>query len=214
MGQLFYRKFIDQMAREGFSEYDAAQMEGAREAHEQDRIADQNVMKAKTTAQWLKPDAQGKPTVAFETQEQMLTAINDPLYKSSPAYRDAVQDCIGRMATVTPNIEHGVGVDFSVESLAVATRKEAARDAYRKLVVQAGRDPQARMQLIELLNNPDPSVQAWISEGTDAIGNEGPGQRMMREAGSGSYGPDLGKAMAADENNGPVTEAEAGKVPA
>lgn len=198
-----YQEFKEKMLREGFDEFTIAHMPGSEEAYDLDRQADFEASKAKTIKDWLQVDKQGNPQVSFVSQEQITAAMKAPLYKSSPAYRAAVENCIGRMpAPPAPNIERGVGVDFSVEKLAENTRKEAARDAYRKLVVQAGRDPQARLQLIELLNNPDPAVQAWVSEGTSAIANEGPGQRMMREAGSGSFGPDLGRAMASEDDEG------------
>lgn len=203
-----YDDYITRMEREGISAYDASQLDGAHEAHALDQQAEWAADAAKTKGQWLQADAKGFPRVAFTTQDEMVAAINDPRYKTMPGYRDAVQDCIGRMEHVGIAISDGranVQDDLNGETMLKAARKDAAIATYKKLSVEAAHDPVKRLELLELMHSKDEAVQAWLNEGTGAVANEGPLQKAFREKGFSSFGSDLNKAMASEEgedNNG------------
>jgi hypothetical protein len=209
----FYKAYLDRMEREGISNYDAGTLDGAAEANALDLEADRNANKAKSTAEWLKVDAQGNPTIHFETQEQMTLAIRDPLYQTSPAYRAAVESCIGRMADTRPNIEQGVAIGFNDASMIEVANADARRSEARKIFSSEGpyaKDAKFRADVATYIGTQkDSELVAQVEK--DFTG-ESALQRAFRIAGSGRFGSDLSRAMSAEEGNGPVSSDEEGKV--
>ena len=182
----FYNEFIEQMRREGIAPWNASQMPEAREAHERDEQADRD--ENRTKREWK------TERDFFQSTDEFRAAMADPAYSQNPWYRQKVHDMLSRSAPEIGAHNAPAEPDPKETMLAVA-RKDAAIATYKKLSVEAAHDPVKRLELLELMHSKDEGVQAWLNEGMGAVANEGPGQKMMRLAGSGSFGPDLSKAM-------------------
>ncbi|MEQ1844708.1 MAG: hypothetical protein ABL983_03915, partial [Nitrospira sp.] len=91
--------------------------------------------------------------------------------------------------------------NLSGESMLKAARKEVAIAEYKRLAVAAAHDPKERLALLTMMNSDDPAIKEWLAEGTGAVNPEGPLQKGFREAGYGTFGSDLNRAMAAEEDN-------------
>jgi hypothetical protein len=190
-------RFIENMAREGVHPADAALLPEAQRAREMDRKLDE--AETRTKRDW--------PTRLdyFESTEEFRAAMADPAYKVNEHYRAKVHDMLAKSAPEigAANIASGESVqnEISGESLLKAARKEAALATYKRLVVAAQHDPNERVALLTMLNSDDPAIQEWIREGTEAANPEGPLQRAFREAGHGTTGSDINKAMVSDNDD-------------
>ena len=198
-----YDAFIEKMRSEGIDAFTANQFPEAREAYQLDQKADwdRNVhAKAET---WSNYDDNGKKIDYFRSPEELRAAMADPLYKVSAQYRDAVQRMLKNTpedAIPTPSAEDNQGTGglrgMSPEKMLAAASKDAAIATYKKLAKEAATDPAKRLELMTAMNSNDPNVQAWLAEGTTSVNPEGPMNRAIRERGHGSFGADLGAAMA------------------
>ena len=189
-----FDQYIARMEREGIDRYHASKLDGADEAHALDLKLDE--AETRTKRDW--------PTTLdhFTSTDELRAAMQDPAYKVNAHYRAKVESMLAKSAPeigAVRNPTHDQDESpLSGDSMLKAARKEAAIATYKKLAVEAASDPVKRLELLTLMHSKDEAVQAWLNEGSGAVANEGPGQRMMREAGSGSFGPDLSKAMADD----------------
>jgi hypothetical protein len=210
-----FKAYLDKMEREGIDNFHASKLSGAAEANALDLEADRNVNKAKTTAQWLKVGLDGVPTVRFDTQEQMIAAMSDDLYKTSPSYRAAVESCVARMVDIRPNIERGVAKDFTNESMIEVANADARRSETKKIFSSEGpyaKDAKFRADVATYIGTQKDSE--LVTQVEKDFTGESSLQKAFRIAGSGRFGSDLSKAMSAEESSGPVTGDEEGRVSA
>jgi hypothetical protein len=192
-----YDMFLEEMAKQGTNAYEASQLPEAQRAH----FLDEQLDKAETRTRKDWPTRLDH----FESSEEFKAAMADPAYKVNPHYRAKVHDMLAKSAPEigAENVASGKSTqdDLSGESMLAAARKDAAIAAYKKLAVEAAHDPQARLALLTMLNSDDPAIQEWINEGTSSVANEGPLQKAFREAGHSTHGPDLGRALASEEED-------------
>lgn len=196
-----YDAFIAKMRAEGIDAYHANQYPEAREAYQLDQQADWNAQVAKKRTDFKPVKADGSPMTTFENKDQLRAAMSDPLYKASSEYRAKVQEMMIGMeddGILTGTDVQGMGGlrGMSPEKMLIAASKEAAISKYKQLAKEASTDPVKRLELMQLVASPDPTVQAWLHEGTSSVNTEGPLNRAMREKGHGTFGSDLGAAMA------------------
>lgn len=197
-----YDMFIKQMAKEGTGAFEASQLPEAQRAHFLDEQLDEH--ETRTRKDW--------PTRLdyFESSEELRAAFADKAYSVNPHYRQKVHDMLAKSAPEigAANIASGESTqnDISGASMLKAARKEAAIAEYKRLSVAAAHDPKERVALLTMLNSDDPAIKEWLAEGMDAVAPEGPLQKAFRKQGHGTFGSDINKAMAADEDNSPAGE--------
>lgn len=191
-----YDIFLAEMAKQGTGAYEASQLPEAQRAHFLDEQLDEH--ETRTRKDW--------PTVHdhFQSTEEFRAAMSDPAYKVNPHYRNKVHDMLRKSAPHIGSenvVEPGTNALDTVtnESMIETARLDALRDQTKKAFKEAERDPLKKWKLYESLGD---EVNREVVEGAEhAFSGEGPLQRAFRLSKGGSFGSDLNKAMANEEED-------------
>lgn len=190
--------YLKAMKAKGMNEFEAMRTPEAQRAYEADqRLAEQSLSK-RSADDWiagLPKDAYGNPKVRFESAEEREAAFADPLYQSSPGYREAVARMTANTSAETLGVHvdkgryHGTIQGTDKNSMLIAAREDAARAHVETLFARANRKgpngqdtPEARLarlEIVEMLSSDDPATQAMVSY---AEGAHGQGRRPVEEA--------------------------------
>lgn len=188
-----YEAFKTQMLREGYHEFEIAQLPGAADARDLDRRAD--YQETLTKKDW------GTHLTRFESTEELQAAMRDPAYKVNAHYRERVAELLSHSDLSVGQdgvLAHGEGGldEVTNESMIETARQDALRNETKRLFREAGNDPVKRWDLYRKI---EAEQSAIVEDAEHAFTSEGPLQRAFRLAGPGQVGSDLSKAMAQED---------------
>lgn len=188
-----YEAFKKQMLKEGYHEFEIAQLPGAEEAHQLDQQAD--FAETKTKKNWA------LQLTRFESTDELHAAMRDPAYKVNPHYRARVAELLSQSDLsvgsegVLANGDGGLDT-LTTETLIEEARAEAIRTETKRLFAEAGHDPVKRWDLYRKIAAETSPI---VEDAEQAFNPEPPLQRAFRLAGSGRVGSDLSGAMAKED---------------